>query len=52
MKAKILGAKGTVYAIDGVEFKAGDTVDVTPEQLRRLGADAEVIEEKKGGTEK
>lgn len=45
MKAKIRGAKGTTYSIDGVEFKAGDTVEVTPEQLRRLGDDAELVGE-------
>lgn len=53
MKAKIKGVKGTTFSVDGVEFKAGETVDITVEQLHRLGPDAvELVEdEKKGGKE-
>lgn len=50
MKAKIQGAKGTVHTIDGVDYKGGETVEVTPELLRRLGENAVVVEDgEKGG---
>lgn len=52
MKAKIKGEKGTIHTLDGVDYKAGDSVDLTPEQVNRLGPDiVELVEEKKGGKE-